>query len=310
MKILLVGNGFNLAYSQKKDLYKNLLKEIHVLGYDMAIEHELIEPRNHRLKININNYRFKEGIIKSNPSHSEGKAWLYLNSFQHDSETTWSMIFLSEFFHKITNKKKFIQDNKTKINNIIKDYFEEHQLTVDDFMSTDFLQSKLNEYDYIITTNYDNNIEQYTSKEVIHLHGDITKNSNIKVGPFAELKTITDSIANIKEDSKNIELDIFGISMITEVHIIKYIVESGFKKVNHYIYDFRKNKDSEDICGLALQYALLSKKSDLAGWVLKNNKVAITIQKFENIYYKKTSADWLDTMGGEEVNSTFVIDGW
>lgn len=256
MKILIVGNGINLANSKNAKNYNILSHEkiydflcvIGFLGEDTIGGHYKDVIEEHYPKDIVNFCQKKKKFLEfsfqayldwlEGPRINDPKSSRIFNSYKKtnnelalDLELLAQLYFTSKVFKpKCQKREEYIKKLKKTILNSLPSE------------SLDFTQEQSkkinNEYDLVITTNYDLNLENSGIDNVFHAHGSILNYEEIEIIVYKRSDEIYKEIKKIIDKNnghKDISFDIFGISLFNENHIVNL-----FKKLyNNFNFNFK-----------------------------------------------------------------------
>jgi hypothetical protein len=110
------------------------------------------------------------------------------------------------------------------------------------------LLEKLNDYDYIITPNFDNNLAELVRdrSKIIYLTGTIKYPDSIGIGPFVSRAQFDAKLAEVNKHTKRgyVNFDIFGINMPKQLMLLEFIFSktNRYTKINHYVYNLSKRQ--------------------------------------------------------------------
>lgn len=250
-RVLLVGNGINMALSRSKkdiDKYSNLINQYLEDFYELigintveffhyedssldywSLYHEFIEYCNGPATSELNKKYYNYYLM-------------YKEHAYKDIETIIQMFATSKRYENmILSEKERIDDFISKTRGDI----SRDLATAGNVQFTKKIIEKFKKFDHIFTTNYDYNFEFNDIHNVTHLHGDIKNPETIDMITFKA----SDKIEKLFNDiigNEECTIEIFGISLHNEIHILKSIrkLYSINKKIiiKQYIYS---NNDKE-----------------------------------------------------------------
>ncbi len=261
MKILLVGNGINLALSDSPEKY-NILN-IHIDAFLKTIKYKHVGIAIFD-KANFSFRRYLGWL--GNPGFSEDSKKIFTFYSDVEENLTFDLellaqLYISSMKFEMSSKKakdelkKWLNDIREKIRKDLKSNGK-------DRIAKDYVKKMNDEYDMIITTNYDHNLEDSGVKEVYHAHGDaFDEESPMELITFKKYQNILNHIKdNVLKKDDELHIDIFGISLFNEIHILNVLfnLKMDFNEkffVRQYIY---ANSDKEynelDVSNMYLKY--------------------------------------------------------
>lgn len=303
--ILIVGNGFNLEFLVDGEKYKDIfLKSSHALR-EKALQADLLKPvhedsdsKGHEWELYGNTVK-----LKSEPTKEEKKYWNYLSTKREwDAETLSSMLLLSKTFQD--EDETFAKMLKEGIVKDIASTYENKKL-YNVMWKQEYrklLLDKLNSYDYIITTNYDNNLSElvHDRSKIIQLTGTIKRADSLNIGPFTSRVEFDAKLVDINKNVKRgyVDFEIFGINMTKQLLLLEFI----FSKINrhasihHYIYNLNKRQWHEDLFQIVKDFSPAEFAEDpTIGERFKKLKA--------KIYRQDDCSEWI---GSSVTNSSFM----
>ncbi len=265
--ILIVGNGFNLEFLTNGEDYKNIFPKASNALREKALEADLLKPihddvekqksKKHEWDLYGNTMK-----LKTEPTKEEKKYWHYLSTKREwDAETLAYLILLSRTFQD--EDESFGEMLRSGIIRDIANYYEEKKL-YNVMWKQEYrklLINKLNEYDYIITINYDNNLSELIRdrSKIIQLTGSFKNVESINLLPFISRNEFMAKLAKIDKHLKRgeVDFDIFGINMAKQLLLIEYIFSKINRntRINHYIHNLSKKQLHEDLFQIVKEFS-------------------------------------------------------
>ena len=211
LKILLCGNGINFSLIKNSEKKYDLLSK-YIRSFFLAISGRVFDFFQQYIQFLIG------------PSTKHGQLFLYYKKYgsdvdkMNDLETLVQLYLTSSKYELDKNiRAQYKEWHKNTKNSII------NEIPSDSF-SKEIVDKINNNYDLVITTNYDNNLIGSGIENVFHLHGS-SKGKNINFKIFKNEKAFIDKIyeygeKKFKNNNYDIEIYIYGINLFNETHIL------------------------------------------------------------------------------------------
>lgn len=220
MKSILVGNGINIAFS-KNDDYKNyevinrlaryLLTDRYDDVFGKAISSSELRQILEQLNLFFNDMLSNIASIRLTGTADELNTLVDISRRYHMKSKDLVSVGIEDYFFVMKMVFNRLGDDKTPIHSL---YDGLKYLFLDSLYNDGAIQQlykqmacfekELSNYDEIFTVNYDNNLDQITSKTVHHLHGsflvlDDTYKSDTVIGYLAQQKPKPPTVIKGKE---------------------------------------------------------------------------------------------------------------
>ena len=262
--ILVVGNGFNIEFLVNGKNYEKIFEKSSNYLRDKALNAGLLKEVHDKSSNKSDKWALYGNTVelKADPNKLEKKYWKYLSTKREwDAETLSSMLLLSRKFQK--EDEEFGKGLNASIITDIMDTYNEAKLfnVMWKHEYRKLLLEKLNEYDYIITTNYDNNLTELVrdKSKIVNLTGTFKYKDSIKLTPFISQMEFDSKLIKINKETKRgfIDFDIFGINMTKQLLLLEFIFSkvNRHSKINHYVFNLSKRQWQEDLFQIVKDYS-------------------------------------------------------